>query len=90
MTAVQACIRLHAELGVMIGGNVITGQCQIVILIDKADIDTRGARLAMVAINAGSADRVGGKTANDRIILFLSVCGGIGLILLGLAILKGK
>ena len=71
MAALQASICLYGQLGIMVGGDVISCLCQIVILVYKTDIDPCGARLAVVAIHAGSANGICGETGDDGIILFL-------------------
>ena len=50
MSTVQAGICFRAQLGVVIGGNIIPRQGQIVILVHEANVDTCGAGLAVVTV----------------------------------------
>ena len=48
VTAVETGIRLNGEFGIVIGGNCIPRQCQIVILVHKSDVNARRTGLAVV------------------------------------------
>ena len=74
MTALQAGICFDAQLGIMIGGDVISCQSQIVILVHKTDIDACRARLAVVAVDTGAGDGIGRESAVDGLILFFLGC----------------
>jgi len=45
VSALEAGIRLRAQLGIVVGGDVIASQSQIVILVHEADVDACGAGL---------------------------------------------
>ena len=64
MAALEAGICFDSQFGIVVGGDVVPCQGQVVILIHKADIDACGAGLAVVAVDAGSGDSVGGKRAD--------------------------
>ena len=69
MSALEAGICLDSQFGIVVCGDVITGQSQIVILVYEANIDASRAGLAVVAVDAGSGDGICGKGSDDRIVL---------------------
>ena len=75
MAALQAGVGLDGQLCVVIGGNGIAGQGQVVILVHQTNINVRWAGLAVVAVDTGSSNGVGSKATNDRVVLFLVSCG---------------
>lgn len=75
MTAVQARVGLHGQPGIVVRGNRVAREGKVVILVHKANVDARGARLAVVAIHARAGDCVRLERADDGIIL-LRVGGG--------------
>ena len=67
----QAGIRFDAQLGIMVGGDGIPSQGKVVIFVHQTDIDACRAGLAVVAVDAGSGNGVGGEGADDGIVLLL-------------------
>ena len=74
VTAMQASLGIHGKLCIVIGRDRIPCQGEIVILVDKADVDPRGARLTVVAVDTGPLYGIGRKAADDRIVTLGLAC----------------
>ena len=74
VAAVETGIRLDGKLCIVIGGNGISRQSQIVILVHEANVDTGRTRLTVVAVDAGTSDGIGSEGSDDGIVLFFLSC----------------
>ena len=74
VAAVQAGVSFGGQLGIVVGGDAIAGLGQIVILIHKTNVNARRAWLAVIAVDAGSGNGIGGESTNDGIVLFFLGC----------------
>ncbi len=52
VAAAHAVAGMKVELGVVVGGKHVARQREVVELVDQADVDARGARRAVVAVDA--------------------------------------
>ncbi len=50
------------EVGVVVFGQYIPGQREVVVFVDESHVQTHWAGLAVVAIDAGTGVFLGGKT----------------------------
>ena len=69
VTAVKAIVGIYRKLGVVVGGNFISCQSKIVILVDKTDVDPCWTGLAMVAVYADAGNGLSSKAGNHGIVL---------------------
>lgn len=65
--------RLFLQLCIVSTGQLILGPGQIVVFVDDSYIQTGGARLAVVAVDAFSRCVLGCEGPQDGVVLFLRV-----------------
>ena len=76
MTAGDAVRGLFVKLFIVISGKAVTYQRKIIVFIYKADIKSRRARPAVIAVNASPCDILGTESSDYRVIPLLgrSLC----------------
>ena len=70
MAAVHTVRSMFFQLGIMVSRHCIPGQGEIIILVDQAHVQARGAGLAVVAVDAVS-NRISGRKCAENAVVFL-------------------